>query len=66
MVYVADKLAQGVKLETALEQSVDDLDGTFSFLVSTKDGIGFAKDRLAAADGHVRGRPRRHRLRKCR
>ena len=47
-VYVADKLARGVKLETALEESVDDLDGTFSFLVSTKDGIGFAKDRLAA------------------
>lgn len=47
-VYVADKLAKGIKLETALEQSVDDLDGTFSFLVSTKDGIGFAKDRLAA------------------
>lgn len=47
-VYVADKLAKGVKLETALEESVDDLDGTFSFLVSTKDGIGFAKDRLAA------------------
>lgn len=47
-VYLADKMAQGVPLETALEQSVDDLDGTFSFLVSTKDGIGFAKDRLAA------------------
>ncbi len=47
-VYLADKLAQGVKLEKALEQSVDDLDGVFSFLVSTKDGIGFAKDRLAA------------------
>ena len=47
-VYVADKLAKGVALETALEESVDDLDGTFSFLVSTKDGIGFAKDRLAA------------------
>ncbi|NFV81038.1 class II glutamine amidotransferase [Magnetospirillum aberrantis] len=47
-VYIADKMAQGVPLETALEQSVDDLDGTFSFLVSTKDGIGFAKDRLAA------------------
>ena len=47
-VYVADKLSQGVKLEAALEESVDDLDGTFSFLVSTKDGIGFAKDRLAA------------------
>lgn len=47
-VYIADKMAQGIALEKALEQSVDDLDGTFSFLVSTKDGIGFAKDRLAA------------------
>ncbi|MBB4198844.1 amidophosphoribosyltransferase [Rhodoblastus sphagnicola] len=47
-VYLAEKLAQGETLEQALEQSVDDLDGVFSFLVSTKDGIGFAKDRLAA------------------
>lgn len=47
-VYLADKMASGVSLDAALEQSVDDLDGTFSFLVSTKDGIGFAKDRLAA------------------
>jgi len=47
-VYLADKLAQGDTLEQALENSVDDLDGVFSFLVSTKDGIGFAKDRLAA------------------
>ncbi len=47
-VYIADKMAQGVTLEAALEQSVDDLDGTFSFLVSTRDGLGFAKDRLAA------------------
>jgi glutamate synthase domain-containing protein 1 len=47
-VYLADKLAQGITLERALEESVDDLDGVFSFLVSTKEGIGFAKDRLAA------------------
>jgi len=47
-VYIADKLAKGETLEKALEQSVDDLDGVFSFLVSTRDGIGFAKDRLAA------------------
>ena len=47
-VYLADKLAKGETLEQALEASVDDLDGVFSFLVSTKDGIGFAKDRLAA------------------
>jgi methylamine---glutamate N-methyltransferase subunit A len=47
-VYLADKLALGETLEQTLEQSVDDLDGVFSFLVSTRDGIGFAKDRLAA------------------
>ena len=47
-VYLADKLAQGVKLQDALSPSIDDLDGTFSFLVSTGDEIGYAKDRLAA------------------
>jgi glutamate synthase domain-containing protein 1 len=47
-VYLADKLSQGVALEDALATSIDDLDGTFSFLVSTKDEIGYAKDRLAA------------------
>jgi len=47
-VYVADKLARGNSLEEALRTSIDDLDGTFSFLVSTKDEIGYAKDRLAA------------------
>ena len=46
-VYLAEKLAQGVALKDALKTSIDDLDGTFSFLVSTKDEIGYAKDRLA-------------------
>jgi glutamate synthase domain-containing protein 1 len=47
-VYLADKLDQGIPLSEALESSIADLDGTFSFLVSTKDEIGYAKDRLAA------------------
>jgi glutamate synthase domain-containing protein 1 len=47
-VYLADKMAQGTPLKEALETSIDDLDGTFSFLVSTKDEIGYAKDNLAA------------------
>lgn len=47
-VYLADKLSQGEKLNDALKTSIDDMDGTFSFLVSTKDEIGFAKDHLAA------------------
>ena len=47
-VYLADKLEQGIPLKEALKTSINDLDGTFSFLVSTKDEIGYAKDRLAA------------------
>ena len=47
-VYLADKHSQGLSLKDALKASIDDLDGTFSFLVSTKDEIGYAKDRLAA------------------
>ena len=47
-VYLADKLTKGGSLEKALGDSIDDLDGTFSFLVSTLDEIGYAKDRLAA------------------
>ncbi len=47
-VYLAEKLSQGVPLKEALKMSIDDMDGTFSFLVSTKDEIGYAKDRLAA------------------
>jgi len=46
-VYLADKLKHGFTLKDALKDSIDDLDGTFSFLASTKDEIGYAKDRLA-------------------
>lgn len=47
-VYLADKLTARRLLEEVLEESVTELDGTFSFLVSTVDGIGFAKDPLGA------------------
>jgi glutamine phosphoribosylpyrophosphate amidotransferase len=46
-VYLAEKMSRGVALRDALRDSIDDLDGTFSFLVSTRDEIGYAKDRLA-------------------
>ena len=39
-VYLADKLAEGDPLESVLTQSLDDLDGTFTYLVSTKNGMG--------------------------
>jgi glutamine phosphoribosylpyrophosphate amidotransferase len=47
-VYLADKLAQGQQLDQALYNSLDDLDGTFTYLVSTKDGLGYAKDQWSA------------------
>jgi glutamate synthase domain-containing protein 1 len=47
-VYLADKLEQGETLDSVLKTAIDDLDGTFSFLVSTPNEIGYAKDNLAA------------------
>ena len=47
-VYLADKLNRGQELEQALHDSVEDLDGTFTFLVSTIDRLGYAKDRWSA------------------
>lgn len=44
--YVADKLKRGLGLKDALSASVRDLDGPFSYIVSTPDGIGVAKDKL--------------------
>ena len=46
-VYVADKLAAGESLDQALRASIDDLDGTFAYLISTADGIGLARDQFA-------------------
>jgi glutamate synthase domain-containing protein 1 len=46
-VYLADQLAQGASLEEALARSLDDLDGSFSYLVATADAIGYARDPFA-------------------
>lgn len=47
-VYLAEKLSHGATLDQALQNALEDLDGTFTFLVSTENGIGYAKDRWAA------------------
>lgn len=46
-VYIADRLQSGDSLEEALKASVADLDGTFAYLISTRDGIGLARDQFA-------------------
>jgi glutamate synthase domain-containing protein 1 len=47
-VYLAYQMSRGISLADALSSSLDDLDGTFSYLVATKNAIGYAKDKLAA------------------
>jgi methylamine---glutamate N-methyltransferase subunit A len=47
-VYLAEKLNEGFPLETAMKQSLEDLDGVFTYMVVTKDALGVAKDEMAA------------------
>lgn len=47
-VYIADKMQSGIELEDAMNQSVDELDGVFTYLVATADSLGMAKDCMAA------------------
>ena len=47
-VYLAQMLDSGRTLEEVLERSTLELDGSFTFLVSTPDGIGYARDPLGA------------------
>jgi glutamate synthase domain-containing protein 1 len=46
-IYLADQLGRGRTLEQALANSLDDLDGSFTYLVATEDAIGFARDPFA-------------------
>ncbi|MGI8531898.1 MAG: hypothetical protein ACR2KN_02745 [Geodermatophilaceae bacterium] len=47
-VYIAQLLSDGLSLETAMKQSLDDLDGVFTYLVVTENELGVAKDEMAA------------------
>ncbi len=47
-VYVAHNLSKGVSLEDTLRQSIEEIDGVFTYLVATKDQLGMAKDTMAA------------------
>jgi methylamine---glutamate N-methyltransferase subunit A len=47
-VYLADKMNEGAELEQAMRDSIDELDGVFTYLVATSDRLGMAKDTMAA------------------
>lgn len=46
-VWVSDQMKQGLSMEQALRKSIHSIDGVFTFMITTPDGIGFAKDRFA-------------------
>jgi glutamate synthase domain-containing protein 1 len=47
-VYLADRMQQGAQLKDAMKDSIDELDGVFTYLVATSDSLGMAKDTMAA------------------
>lgn len=46
-IYLADQMERGKTLEQALANSLDDFDGSFTYLVATADAIGYARDPFA-------------------
>jgi glutamate synthase domain-containing protein 1 len=47
-VYIADRLNEGASLEEAMKNSVEEMDGVFTYLVATSNALGMAKDVMAA------------------
>ena len=47
-VFLADRMAQGKSLQQAMQASIEELDGVFTYLVVTGDALGVAKDEMAA------------------
>ncbi len=47
-VYTAVNLEKGISLEESLRMSIEEIDGVFTYLVTTRDELGMAKDTMAA------------------
>jgi glutamine phosphoribosylpyrophosphate amidotransferase len=45
-VYLRDRLAAGLSLEDALRSSLDDFDGSFSYLAASADRLAYVRDRF--------------------
>jgi methylamine---glutamate N-methyltransferase subunit A len=47
-VYLAQKMSEGDSLEDAMRDSLEELDGVFTYIAVTEDALGVAKDEMAA------------------
>jgi methylamine---glutamate N-methyltransferase subunit A len=47
-VYLAEKMSEGATLEDAMRDSLEELDGVFTYIAVTDDALGVAKDEMAA------------------
>jgi hypothetical protein len=47
-VYLAEKMSDGATLEGAMRDSLEELDGVFTYIAVTEDALGVAKDAMAA------------------
>jgi glutamate synthase domain-containing protein 1 len=47
-VYLAEKMSEGAELEGAMRDSLEELDGVFTYIAVTDDALGVAKDEMAA------------------
>jgi glutamate synthase domain-containing protein 1 len=47
-VYLAQKMSDGYSLEGAMRESLEELDGVFTYICVTGDALGVAKDEMAA------------------
>jgi glutamate synthase domain-containing protein 1 len=47
-VYLAEKMSEGASLEDAMRNSLEELDGVFTYIAVTDDALGVAKDEMAA------------------
>jgi methylamine---glutamate N-methyltransferase subunit A len=47
-VYLAEKMSDGATLEDAMRDSLEELDGVFTYIAVTADALGVAKDEMAA------------------
>src|SRR5215211_1328983 len=45
---LAEKISEGADLEQAMQQSLEELDGVFTYIAVTADALGVAKDEMAA------------------